>query len=292
MPLEGAARTQAIAAQRNEITEHIIYLKLAKRENAQNAKILRAIAKDELKHYNFWRKQTGAKPKPRKLSIFMVLLMAKLFGIIFSLKFMERGEDIAQRNYKQLQKIPGVKSIIKEEGKHEQQLLRMLQEERLEYAGSVVLGLNDALVELTGALAGFTLALQESKLIALAGLVTGIAASMSMAVSGYLETKHDQAENSGSKSPLKSSIYTGTAYVITVLILVAPFFLFGNVFVSLAVTLGLAILIIAAFNFYIAVAKEQSFWKEFGKMALISLGVAAISFIIAYALRTLMGIDV
>ena len=51
---------------------------------------------------------------------------------------------------------------------------------RLEYMGSVVLGLNDALVEFTGALAGFTLALSDSRLTALTGSITGIAAALSI----------------------------------------------------------------------------------------------------------------
>ena len=49
--------------------------------------------------------------------------------------------------------------------------------------GSVVLGLNDELVEFTGALAGFTLALSDHRLIALTGSITGIAAALSMASS-------------------------------------------------------------------------------------------------------------
>ena len=53
----------------------------------------------------------------------------------------------------------------------EKALLEMLDEERLKYVGSMVLGLNDALVELTGSLAGFTFAMQNTKLIALSGLI-------------------------------------------------------------------------------------------------------------------------
>ena len=54
--------------------------------------------------------------------------------------------------------------IAEDEERHEQKLLAILDEERLQYVGSMVLGLNDALVELTGTLAGLTLALQNTKL--------------------------------------------------------------------------------------------------------------------------------
>ena len=88
------------------------------------------------------------------------------------------------------------------------------------YLGSIVLGLNDALVELTGVLAGLTLALQNSRIIVVSGLIIGLAASLSMAASEYLSTK---AEANG-RSPGVSAFYTGIAYLITVLFLIFPSF--------------------------------------------------------------------
>ena len=63
-------------------------------------------------------------------------------------------------------------------------------------------GLNDALVELTGALAGLTFAFKDSRTIALAGLITGISASFSMAASDYLSNKADD----DGKNPTRSAI--------------------------------------------------------------------------------------
>lgn len=88
----------------------------------------------------------------------------------------------------------------------------------------MVLGLNDALVELTGVLAGLTLALQNTRLVAMTGFITGIAASLSMSASEYLSAKSEE----GPQDPLKASIYTGSAYVLTVLFLIFPYLLFTN----------------------------------------------------------------
>jgi len=83
-------------------------------------------------------------------------LISKLFGITFGIKLMERGEEKAQITYEKISKtIPDAKDIVEDEDEHERQLLDLIDGERLRYAGSMVLGLNDALVELTGALAGF-----------------------------------------------------------------------------------------------------------------------------------------
>ena len=111
----------------------------------------------------------------------------------------------------------------------------------------MVLGLNDALVELTGALAGLTLALRNTRLVALTGSITGIAAALSMAASEYLSTREEGADPS--KSPAKAALYTGVAYSLTVLALILPYLLISNPFVCLALTLSAAILIIAVFNF-------------------------------------------
>ncbi|RMG34222.1 MAG: rubrerythrin family protein, partial [Methanobacteriota archaeon] len=202
------------------------------------------------------------------------------------------GEEIAQEIYKALgDKYEGMNRLLLDEQEHEDELLNLLEEERLEYAGSMVLGLNDALVELTGALAGLTLGLQDSRLIALAGMITGFAASLSMAASGYLSSKEEADEND-TKSPLKAAFYTGIAYVFTVIILILPYFLFSNVFVSLAFTVVFALIIILTYTFYITTAKGQKFWPRFLEMAIISLSIAIISFVAGLLMKQFLGVDV
>lgn len=176
----------------------------------------------------------------------------------------------------------------RDEEVHEQKLIGLINEEKLEYMGSVVLGLNDALVEFTGALAGFTLALSNAPLIALTGSITGIAAALSMASSEYLSTKSEEGD---SKHPVKAAVYTGIAYIITVVALVAPFIFIENVLIALGLMLVMALTIIALFNYYYAVARGESFKKRFLEMAILSFTVAGISFLIGYALKTLTGID-
>lgn len=275
--------------QKNEITEYHIYTSLAKRvKDEKNSKILAQIGEDEKRHYNILQNYTKSEIKPNKLKIFWYYWIARILGLTFGIKLMERGEEKAQLSYAGIADIiPEVGQIMKEEDVHENSLINMLQEERLEYLGSVVLGLNDALVELTGALAGLSLALQNTKLIALAGLITGIAASMSMAASEYLSKKTEGKENAA-----KSSLYTGIAYICTVAILVAPYLIFTNYIVCLSMTLTAAILIIFVFNYYLSIAKDLNFWRRFGEMAIISLGVSAISFGIGYLIRGFLGIEV
>jgi VIT1/CCC1 family predicted Fe2+/Mn2+ transporter len=290
MQLSEDIRKKVILFQETEITESHIYRRLAKRiKSADNAKILDQIADDELRHYNIWKGYSGEEVKPRWFIVWFYYIVSVVFGFTFGVKLMEMGEEGAQKNYADVSKaVPEAAKIQREEEEHEQKLIGMLDEERLRYAGSVVLGLNDALVELTGALAGLTLALQNVKLIALSGLITGIAASLSMAASEYLSTR---SEDTG-KQPVRAAVYTGIAYILTVTLLILPYLLFSNYYLDLAISLVTAVLIIAVFNYYISVAKGESFRARFVEMAALSLSVAAFSFVIGYFIRVWLGVEV
>lgn len=276
--------------QKNEITEHHIYEKLAESEKSEeNRKVLRGIADDELRHYRFWKQHTNKDVAPAWWKVAVFYLLSRLLGLTFGIKLMERGEAETQEMYELIHgEIPGAELIIHDENEHEKALIGLLDEERLHYMGSIVLGLNDALVELTGGLAGLTLALRNPRLIALSGLIVGTAAALSMAASEYLSTKAEKSK----RAPIRSSIYTGLAYMITVGILILPFLVFSNPFFSLMLTLGAAVLIIAAFNYYNSVAQDEPFGKHFGEMVIISLGVAAFSFGLGYLLRKFFGVDI
>ncbi len=290
MQLSADIRKKVILFQQTEITEYHIYKRLAQRiKSTENARILDQIAEDELRHYNGWKEYTKEEVQPRWFNVWFYTTVSLLFGFTFGVKLMEQGEQAAQGNYESVAKeIPEAAKYQHEENTHEKQLIEMLDEERLQYAGSVVLGLNDALVELTGALAGLTLALQDVKLIALSGLITGIAASMSMAASEYLSTRSEKT----SKHPVRAAIYTGFAYIVTVTLLVLPYLIFENYYLDLGIALTTGVIIIAVFNYYISVAKGESFKERFLEMAGLSLSVATFSFIIGYFIRIWLGIEV
>jgi VIT1/CCC1 family predicted Fe2+/Mn2+ transporter len=275
--------------QKGEITEYYVYQNIAKREkDEKNREILLTIAKDELRHYGIWKEVTGEVVKPSKILIFIYRVLTFIFGYTFTLRVMESGEEKAQQAYAKLKGFEDIiNQITKEEEEHEQKLLDMLDEERLNYVGSMVLGLNDALVELSGTLAGLTFAFQNTRLISLSGLITGIAATLSMAASEYLSSKADNQDNA-----LKSAVYTGSAYIVTVVLLVLPYLLISNPFVALGIMIGVVVFIIFFFNLYISVAKNIGFKKRFLQMIIISLSVAGLSFLIGVGIEKILGVNV
>lgn len=198
-PGAGGAEAPATAmeallrSQRNEITEYHIYRRLAEATaDPHNREVLNRIAEEERQHYGFWKQYTDQDVEPDRGKVSRYVAISRVLGLTFGIRLMEQGEEQAQVVYEQISHdIPTAKRIVEDEDRHEEELIEMIDEERLKYVGSVVLGLNDALVELTGMLAGLTLALQNTRLIGMTGLITGIAASFSMAASEYLSTKSE-----------------------------------------------------------------------------------------------------
>jgi VIT1/CCC1 family predicted Fe2+/Mn2+ transporter len=272
-----------------ELNASELYAEIAKTTKSESEKkTLEAIAADEREHASVFSKLCGQTMQPDRRWVRLHLLARRLFGYTFLIKQLESSEDADIRDYREeLARIPNLQKVLDDEERHEKMLMGILDEERLHYIGDIILGMNDALVELTGALAGYTLAMQNTKTIAMAGMITGVSATLSMAASGYLSAREEKQ-----KSAFKSTMTIGLAYLITVALLIIPYLLFpaGGYIGALIVTLVIAILIIAGFNYYLSVAKERSFRRGFNTMALISLSVAAISFVVGFLVKNVLGI--
>ena len=291
----GSISSKAMAVikkmQQNELNESIIYENVSKFvKGEENKKTLLRLSQEEHAHYEIWKQYTGIEMKPQKLKVLKYKLLARVLGFTFAVKLMERGEENAQTEYELLAREVEESAFIRQqEEEHEQALLAMLDEESLQYVGSMVLGLNDALVELTGSLAGFTFAMQNTRLIALSGLIIGISATFSMASSEFLA-----ARSEGRTDALKSCSYTGIAYLLTVVALIAPYLLLpaGMFIPALVCMLLVVILIIAGFTYYTSVAQDEPFKSRFLEMAVISISVAVVSFVVGILAKQILGVDI
>ncbi len=277
--------------QQNELTESVIYEKIAGfAKGEENKKTLLRLSSEERVHYEIWKKYTEQEMKPQKFKVFKYTLIARVLGFTFAVKLMENGEETAQSEYELLrEEVEESIEIKAQEEEHEAALLKMLDEESLQYVGSMVLGMNDALVELTGSLAGFTFAMQNTRLIALSGLIIGISATFSMASSEFLA-----ARSEGRTDALKSCTYTGVAYLITVALLVLPYLLISSeqYMIALFVMIAVVLLIIAGFTYYISVAQGEKFKPRFLEMALISVSVAVVSFFVGILAKKFLGVEI
>lgn len=275
------------ALQRMEATEVEVYKRLARRQkDKHNRQILEEIAEEEKRHEEILANATGRVAKPYGWKVWFHTQLAVLLGLTFTVKMLERIERNASTEYRKL----GYDDLADEEDSHEERLIGMLREDRLKYIGSIVLGMSDALIELTGALAGLTFAFRDLTMVALAGLVTGIAAAFSMGASEYLSSRSEKKDS----SPFVAAFATSVAYLLTVFLLVAPYLIFdpnGGLtyglephILALVCTLVVGMVIVACFNFYVSVVEEVSFAHRFFEMAGLLIVVSLISFGIGLAL--------
>ncbi|HQU08235.1 MAG: hypothetical protein B7X04_04190 [Parcubacteria group bacterium 21-54-25] len=282
-----AQRREFLDFERNEFTEHRVYARLAlAAKHPHNRAVLTHLADMEHAHALFWKRYTGEDVRPHAFAIFWYPFLAKLFGLTFAIKLLERSITYEETRYRALvAEFPDIAPILEDEETRENEIIEMLHDPFLINASSIVLGLNDALVELTGAMAGFTFALGRTDVIAAAGLITGLSASLSMAASEYLSTKSEESN----RNPFAAAAFTGAAYLAVVLLFIAPYLFIANPYIALGI-LGIeAFIIIALFSFYRSIARGLSFVKQFLEMALISLSVALLTFLVAVAVRLWLG---
>ena len=255
--------------------------------------VLLRIAGEEMGDYNLWKKYTGRDVPPDRFKIYVLSQLLRVLGYTFTLKFLE-SRHTQGISIDAIRAIPGSNAILSLDEEHKDQITALtdrLDEKRFHYIGSMVLGLNDAIVEFVGMLAGLTFALQNNSLIIITGLVAGISASLSMASSEYFSRKSEEAPVKR-LSPHSAAFYTGISYLLTAALLLLPFITLKTPYVAMLFTMVTAIVVIFGFTFYLSVARGFDFKKRFLEMALISLGVAVLSFIIGLGVRLVLHVTV
>jgi vacuolar iron transporter family protein len=276
---------EATVFQRNEITEHYIYKNFVGRiSGVKNRRIISQIADDEMRHYTIWKSYTQKDVNPDRLKIWFYNFVSSLFGVFFGIKLMEKSEKAVHALYS---RIPGsykeINGIIRDEEEHEQALTSLIDEDLLKSTAHLVLGFNNALIEIAGILAGLTFALQKTNLVAITALVAGIAATLSMTVSRYLAVKSDYS----GKNPFMTALSTGIAYIIVVVLLVFPYLLFSNIYLCLGISLVSAFCVMGLFSYYISVCRDILFKSRLLEVVSLSIAVAAMSALAGYGLHFL-----
>lgn len=272
-----------IAYARNELTEYLIYGKLATMEKKPaNKALLEKLSLQEKSHYEFWKTLAPhADIQPRKFGVAIAPLMRIVLGVTFTIKLLESHEkDAVERYQKILPHIPAshrarFEEIIKDEQSHEQSLIAGVKERRIAYLGFIALGLADAIVEITGVHAGF-LGVTGSTLIAgISGVIVGFAAAISMGSASYLQAKQNPEQ-----SAIISGFATGIAYLCSVVCLALPYFLIRTMFTAFTLSTSIGIILLAGFTFYGAVVFDRAFLREFGESVSLMLGTALATFIL------------
>lgn len=278
---------------RNELTEHFVYNKLAGMEkNPQNRAALERLSEQEKEHYEFWHSLApNAVIHPRWYTIAAISFLRVIFGVTFVTKLLEGEEKKAIENYESIAAtVPSEHKqrflqIIADERAHENALIGQLKEKRVSYISFIVLGLADAIVEITGVHAGF-LGVTGSTLIAgISGVIVGFSAAISMGSASYLQAKQEPG-----RSALTSGLATGLSYFFSVILLALPYFLIHTMILAFVLSTSVGIILIATFTFYGAIVFDRPFWREFAEATGLMLATALATFILGTLISTVFNI--
>jgi len=207
------------------------------------------------------------------------------------MKFLERHEDEVHQRYRQMvENIPSTDRIrfeaMMEEEEHQESLIMgEIHEGRVKYMSFIVLGLADAVVEISGIHAGSLGIYNKTELAGLAGVVAGMAASIAMASAAYA-----QAKQGFEGSAKLSAIYTGVSYMFTAIFLALPYFLTGSMITALAVSLAVGVVLVAMMTYYDTVISARKFKRQFAEIAGIIFAASFALYIAGTLIRQLLGL--
>jgi len=279
----------------DELIDHEIYLRLAKSALEKNPKFKETyqhLADIEYKHYELWKKYApNAEYKLSRITIYFVLLLRQVLGASFAIKYLERREHATIAKYKALESmIPmedkaAFEEMIHDEEEHEITFADQVQGSSVKYMSFIVLGLADALVEISGIHAGSLGICNRTELTGLAGIVAGAAASIAMASAAFA-----QAKQGFQGSASLSAAYTGASYFIAAVILAVPYFLTSSNAYAIGASLTLAVVIIAATSYYNAVISTKGFKRDFAELTGIMFGATIALYVFGTVIGILTGI--
>lgn len=277
----------------DEYFDYLVYRELARREgHSARRELLERLSEMERKHFEFWRGFSGAsEPRISRLRLYLIVLLRRLLGVMFVIKLLERHESEVIARYRGvLSRLEGgvrrkVEEFLNEEEMHEKVLLSQIDEPVLRYVGFIALGLSDSVIEVTGVHAGF-LGVTASTLVAgVAGIIVGLAASISMGVAAYLKAKSELRSR-----PITSGGVTGVAYILSTVLLALPYFLTHDMLLAFTSSIALAVLLAGLFTYYVSVVQDMGFKREMLENTSLLLGTAAVTFIFGEFIGSAFGI--
>jgi VIT1/CCC1 family predicted Fe2+/Mn2+ transporter len=297
-----ALREVATVAARSEYVDSQIFRHLAnthksrKREHARElAVVFDELSETEYQHYQFWRKfsPSAVESKVGRLRLGEVVLIEAVLGAAFAIKFLQRHEKSTLEKYRSVENlIPEedtrtFRKILKDEAEHEKMLAEQVPSTVLRYMSFIVLGLADAIVEISGIHAGSLGVYNSTELTGLAGIVAGAAASISMASAAFAQAKQ------GFQGSAKiSAMATGLSYFANAVLLAAPYFLISKPALAMGASLTAALGVLVFTSYYNSIISGADFRRDLAELAGTMFGASVALLLLGEAIRMYFGIAI
>jgi vacuolar iron transporter family protein len=277
----------------DEYSEYVVYQRLAKRGRS-GKEVFSKLSEMEYTHYEFWHKYCPEyKPKVNRLTLYFMLFIRTVFGATFVFKYLERNETKAVTKYESIRSmIPEAdrerfERIILDEKEHENALGGAIKGSYVKYISFIILGLADAIVEISGIHAGSLGLYRTTELTGLAGIMAGAAASLAMASAAFA-----QAKQGFQGSASISAVATGVSYFVNAVVLALPYFFTKVMLNAIISSVILATVIIAFTSYYNSVVSSSSFRRDFSELAGVMLGATVALYAFGTLLKSVFGISI
>ncbi len=280
----------------DEYLDFILYDRLSKRVrgNSSFSDALQQLSITEKRHYEFWKKfLPEGEPKYSRAKLLLVMLFYRVFGITFAIRYLERHEYRTIEEYKSVESLVPAEdradfdAVIRDEEEHEKEFSKRVESASVRYISFIVLGLADALVEISGIHAGSLGIYEVTEYAGLAGIIAGGAASLAMASAAFA-----QAKQGFQGSARLSAVYTGVSYFVTAIFLATPYFLTHVMVYALGASLVLAVIILAMATYYSSVISGKAFPREFAEILAILFAATVALFFFGNFIRNAIGITI
>lgn len=195
----------------DEYKDSVLYAQLAKGEKDSELKreFLR-LSNIESKHAKFWHdflENRGAevqRVKVGKLSFLSIKLLRRLLGPGAIASLLEMGENSAVEKYFEFltafrlseNERKALSEVIVDELEHEHFFAETKKRFHTDNIRDFVLGMNDGLVELLGAVTGLSAVyVNFPRIVGISGLIVGVAGALSMAIGAFISVRSQRQVN-------------------------------------------------------------------------------------------------
>lgn len=236
----------------DELFDLSLYQALRDRASGDLRAILDQLIPVETRHFKFWQDFFGIHVTSldlgRRLKLALIVGLCRLFGAPAIHLALEAIEVYGVRKYLTLWQRYGsgslgaaVREVLEDEFKHEDAVVTGDADRRIspERVRNIFLGMNDALVEILGAVSGFFAAFSDAVTVLMAGSTVAVAGAISMAAGAYAASSSEAelrktelgrrrflgepvAATDEPETPLGSALIVGASYVAGSLVPVLP----------------------------------------------------------------------
>ena len=203
----------------DEINDHLTYQELVGKsaKSPFYADMIR-IAGMERGHADFWKAMLLAHNAPlptvriNRTRLFVLRLLRLFINPVLLVSLLELGETSAVKRYMHFFKYADLdesekqrlRAIILDEIEHETYFKETAKALGVGNLRDIVLGMNDGLVEILGAVAGLSAVYPGDPLIvAVSGLIVGIAGALSMGIGAFISVRSQRQVNDGARERME-----------------------------------------------------------------------------------------